>query len=205
MSFINDKVIKYQSFGQSLAGSDFSSMKSALISGFNDDKDTINNCTRLFYKIKSKNKDLIICLRIYIGELNTIFITIPNSMILLYDITSEQTFENVEKWYQEIIKTSEKGISIILVGNKCDLESERKITIEMGQDKARNLNCPFFETSALNSTNIETVFQSISEDIYNRCKNDRNIEDEDDDYEIVPKDDKNININTKTKKDLKCC
>ena len=75
----------------------------------------------------------------------------------------------------------------------------------MGQDKARNLNCPFFETSALNRTNIETVFQSISEDIYNRCKNDRNIEDEDDDYEIVPKDDKNININTKPKKDLKCC
>ena len=124
---------------------------------------------------------------------------------IVYDITSEQTFENVEKWYQEIIKTSEKGISIILVGNKCDLEPERKVTIEMGQDKARNLNCPFFETSALNSTNIETVFQSISEDIYNRCKNDRNIEDEDDDYEIVPKDDKNININTKPKKDLKCC
>ena len=123
---------------------------------------------------------------------------------IVYDITSEQTFENVEKWYQEIIKTAENGISIILVGNKCDLESDRKITAEMGENKARTLNCPFFETSALNNTNIENVFQSISEDIYNRCKNDRNNEDDDDDYEIV-KEDKNININTTEKKEQKCC
>ena len=124
---------------------------------------------------------------------------------IVYDITAEQTFENVEKWYEEIIKSAERGISIILVGNKCDLEDERKVTVEMGQKKARNFNCPFFETSALNSKNIETVFHSISEDIYNRCKNDKNLDDEDDDYEIVPKDDKNININTKTKGEKKCC
>ena len=123
---------------------------------------------------------------------------------IVYDITSEISFENVEKWYEEIRKSAEKEISVILVGNKCDLENERKVSIELGQSKAKNLNCPFFETSALNNTNIVTAFQSISENIYNRCKNEKNLED-DDDYEIVPKDDKKIDINTNKKKETKCC
>ena len=123
---------------------------------------------------------------------------------IVYDITSEISFENVEKWYEEIRKSAEKEISVILVGNKCDLENERKVSIELGQSKAKNLNSPFFETSALNNTNIVTAFQSISENIYNRCKNEKNLED-DDDYEIVPKDDKKIDINTNKKKETKCC
>ena len=123
---------------------------------------------------------------------------------IVYDITSEVSFENVEKWYEEIMKSAEKGISVILVGNKCDLENERKISIEMGQNKAKNLNSPFFETSALNNINIMTAFQNISEDIYNKCKNEKNLED-DDDYEIVPKDDKKIDINTNRKKETRCC
>ena len=124
---------------------------------------------------------------------------------IVYDISSAQTFESVEKWYEEVLKSGEKDISVILIGNKCDLENERKVTVEMGENKARNLNCPFFETSALNNIHIEDVFQSIAENIYNRCKNEKNLDDDDDDYEIVPKDDKNININTDAKKEKKCC
>ena len=122
---------------------------------------------------------------------------------IVYDITSQQSFDDVEKWYEEISKITEKNISIILVGNKCDLESERKVTIEMGEEKAKNLNCPFYETSALNNTHIDTVFQTITEDIYNRCKNERN-EDEDD-FEIVQKDDNLININAEKPPEKKCC
>ena len=125
---------------------------------------------------------------------------------IVYDITSSQTFENIEKWYEEISKTGDKSLSIILIGNKCDLENERKVTIEMGENKARDLNCPFFETSALNNIHIEEVFQKIAENIYNRFKNEKNLDDDDDDdYDIVPKEDKNININTDVKKEKKCC
>ena len=124
---------------------------------------------------------------------------------IVYDITSTQSFDNVEKWYEEIMKSADKGISLILVGNKSDLENERKVTIEMGQNKAKNLNCPFYETSALANTQIDTVFQTISEDIFNKCKNERNLDDEDDDYEIVPKEEKNININTNKSDKKKCC
>ena len=124
---------------------------------------------------------------------------------IVYDITSTQSFDDVEKWYEEIIKITEKGISLILVGNKSDLESERKVTVEMGQNKAKNLNCPFFETSALNNTHIDTVFQTISEDIYNKSKNEKSLDDDDDDYDIVPKEEKIITINTEKQKEKSCC
>ena len=124
---------------------------------------------------------------------------------IVYDITSTQSFDDVEKWYEEIIKITEKGISLILVGNKSDLESERKVTVEMGQNKAKNLNCPFFETSALNNTHIDTVFQTISEDIYNKSKNEKSLDDDDDDYDIVPKEEKINSINTEKPKEKSCC
>ena len=123
---------------------------------------------------------------------------------LVYDITSSQSFDNIEKWYEEIIKTVDKDLSIILVGNKSDLENERQVTVQMGQDKAKNLNCPFFETSALANTYIENVFQTITEDIYNKCKNAPKLDD-DDDFEIVPKNDNIININMEKLKEKPCC
>ena len=123
---------------------------------------------------------------------------------IVYDITSTQTFEDVEKWYEEINKSGDKGISIVLVGNKCDLEEERKVTVEMGEEKARNLNCPFFETSALSNTQIEKIFQVISEDIYSKSKNEKKDDEDDDDYDIV-QEEKNININTDTKPPQKAC
>ena len=40
---------------------------------------------------------------------------------IVYDITNEESFENVDKWYSETVKTARENVSIILVGNKCDL------------------------------------------------------------------------------------
>jgi len=125
LNFINDKIIKFQSFGQSLANSDVSSLKSPLISGYNDEKDTINNCNLIFYKVKSKNQSLIICLRIYISELNTIFITLPNSIFLLYDITSEISFDIVSNYYEKLVENKKyENTKFIMVGNKKDLIHE---------------------------------------------------------------------------------
>ena len=99
---------------------------------------------------------------------------------IVYDITSEISFENVEKWYEEIRKSAEKEISVILVGNKCDLENERKVSIELGQSKAKNLNCPFFETSARSEVNIKEIFNAMLDNIYEKNGNEL-IEAENDD------------------------
>ena len=124
---------------------------------------------------------------------------------IVYDITNSQSFDDIIKWYEEIKRSGDKGVSIILVGNKCDLENERKITIEMGKNKAKEMNCPFYETSALSNIMIEQVFKSMCEDIYNKIKSEKKDDDEDDDIEIVKDENKIVNINIEAKPKKKCC
>ena len=124
--------------------------------------------------------------------------------LIVYDITSEKSFEDVEKWYEEINKTAGKDICVVLVGNKCDLESERKISVEMGENKAKNLGFAFFETSALSNIQIGKVFEVITEEIFNKFKNEKN-DDDDDDYDII-QENKPTTINTDVKPvEKNCC
>ena len=123
---------------------------------------------------------------------------------IVYDITNESSFNNVEKWYEYVQKEAGKNISIILVGNKCDLENERKITKEKGQEKAKNLKCAFFETSALSGVNISQIFEELTNNIYDSTGGLKNEDEFDIEFE---KDNKVVNINNKdeTTKKKKCC
>ena len=53
----------------------------------------------------------------------------------------------------------------MLVGNKCDLESQRQVTFEQGKDFADSLGVKFIETSAKNSINVEKAFFTLAEEI----------------------------------------
>ncbi len=112
--------------------------------------------------------------------------------LIVYDITNEKTFENVEKWLEQAKKEAGKDVSVILVGNKCDLEDARKITKEQGEEKAKTLNVPFFETSALSRVNIDEIFMELLNNIYNRTEGKN--EDEDD-IEIIKENDKAVSLN----------
>ncbi len=48
-----------------------------------------------------------------------------HGIILVYDITDKQTFKDVENWLQEVDKYANENVIKLLVGNKCDLESNR--------------------------------------------------------------------------------
>ncbi len=56
--------------------------------------------------------------------------------LLVYDITKKETFENINKWVPELKQNGDKDVTIVLVGNKIDLEDERKISTEEGKRKA---------------------------------------------------------------------
>ena len=114
---------------------------------------------------------------------------------IVYDITSETSFENVEKWYKQAIAETGDKISIIIVGNKCDLENERKVSKEQGEEKAKNLKCAFFETSALSDINIDEIFEELLNQLYE--KNGGNKNDDDIDIELIGEN-KAININNNT-------
>ena len=120
---------------------------------------------------------------------------------IVYDITSETSFENVEKWYEQAQKDASKEVSIILVGNKCDLENERKVSKEKGEEKAKSLNAPFFETSALSKVNIDDIFKEMVNNIYERTGGPKT--DEEDDIEIV--NENAVNLNSQTPPPKKSC
>jgi Ras-related protein Rab-1A len=50
-----------------------------------------------------------------------------NGILIAYDITNRKTFENVRFWLQEINNHANENVCKILIGNKCDLNSERKV------------------------------------------------------------------------------
>jgi len=87
--------------------------------------------------------------------------------IIVYDVTNKATFNNIERWYNEIKEFALKDIQIMLVGNKTDLEEKRVISTEMSQDKAADLIVPVMETSALNASNVKEAFHLMIKQIYN--------------------------------------
>ena len=122
---------------------------------------------------------------------------------IVYDITSENTFDNVDRWFEQAQKEASKDVSIILVGNKCDLESERKVSKEQGEEKAKNLNCPFFETSALSKINIDDIFTEMVNNIYEKTGGPKN--DDDDEIEIVKENDKAVSLTPQEPEKKKGC
>jgi GTPase KRas len=91
--------------------------------------------------------------------------------LLVYSITSRQSFEEIQTFEQQILRVKDKDyFPIILVGNKCDLEGERAVSKEEGQALARQFNCRFIETSAKSRVNVDNAFFDLVREIrrYNR-------------------------------------
>ena len=107
---------------------------------------------------------------------------------IVYDITRKLTFDNIDKWVTDLKTNGDKNISIILIGNKSDLEDKREVEKEEGIKKSEEYKIAFLETSALNGDNIDKAFNELLEQIYQNVCSD--IE-EGDSAEI----DKGVNLN----------
>lgn len=93
-----------------------------------------------------------------------------HGVILVYDITDRGSFKDIENWLQEVQKHANENIVKLLVGNKCDLESQRQVTTDEGKDLAQSLGVKFVETSAKSSTNVEKAFQTLALEIKQRVQ-----------------------------------
>ena len=81
--------------------------------------------------------------------------------LLVYDISKHSTFENVERWLKELRDHANMQIVIMLVGNKSDLRHLRTVSTEEAMAFAEANDLAFIETSALDSTGVETAFHKI--------------------------------------------
>eukprot|EP00270_Netrium_digitus_P008554 TRINITY_DN2567_c0_g1_i1.p1 TRINITY_DN2567_c0_g1~~TRINITY_DN2567_c0_g1_i1.p1 ORF type:complete len:225 (-),score=52.40 TRINITY_DN2567_c0_g1_i1:434-1108(-) len=86
--------------------------------------------------------------------------------LLVYDITRQVTYDNIERWLKELRDHGDNSIIITLVGNKSDLGHLRKVTVEKGQSFAEKEGFFFIETSALDATNVDEAFTQILTEIY---------------------------------------
>ncbi|KAJ2389876.1 ras GTPase [Coemansia sp. RSA 2603] len=91
-----------------------------------------------------------------------------HGIIVVYDVTDNETFSNVKQWLQEIDRYASEGVNKLLVGNKCDLEDGRKVSYTEAEEFAKQLSIPFLETSAKDSTNVETAFLTMAKQIKDR-------------------------------------
>eukprot|EP01062_Namystynia_karyoxenos_P043247 TRINITY_DN3166_c0_g4_i2.p2 TRINITY_DN3166_c0_g4~~TRINITY_DN3166_c0_g4_i2.p2 ORF type:complete len:234 (+),score=125.43 TRINITY_DN3166_c0_g4_i2:93-704(+) len=93
-----------------------------------------------------------------------------HGIIIVYDVTDMETFNNVKTWLSEIEKYATDNVNKLLVGNKCDLVVKKAVDYNTAKDYADTLGIPFLETSAKNATNVEQAFITMSAEIKRRIQ-----------------------------------
>jgi GTPase SAR1 family protein len=75
---------------------------------------------------------------------------------------------DVRTWFSNVEQHATEGVNKILIGNKCDWEEKRAVSVERGQQLADELGIPFMEVSAKSNINVEKAFYSLAADIKKR-------------------------------------
>ena len=88
-----------------------------------------------------------------------------NGVLVVYDITDRESFENLNSWLIEIEKNANKNVYKLLIGNKSDLEEKRKVTFQEGTDFAKSNGMEFIETSAKTASKVQEAFELLTQKI----------------------------------------
>jgi Ras-related protein Rab-11A len=83
--------------------------------------------------------------------------------LVVFDISRKDTFTAVDRWIGELKSNAYSEVSILLIGNKSDLEDLRQVSQEEAKQKASQYGVAYIETSALHSVNIEKAFNMMIE------------------------------------------
>ncbi|OMJ75804.1 hypothetical protein SteCoe_24985 [Stentor coeruleus] len=166
-----DYLIKLLIIGDSGVG------KTCVLLRFSDNNFTASHLTTIGIDFKLKTIDIdgkSIKLQIWDTAGQERFRTITQTyykgamgIILAYDCTDENSFNNIRNWIQQIKMHASDNVSKVLIGNKCD-RPDKKISAEQGRSLADELNIQFFETSAKTNINVMETFMYIARDIKER-------------------------------------
>lgn len=83
--------------------------------------------------------------------------------VVVYDITSQKSFQQTRKWVDDVRGERGNDVIIVLVGNKTDLSEKREVKAEDGEAEAKRLGCLFVETSAKVGHNVKVLFKRIAQ------------------------------------------
>lgn len=149
--------------------------KSCLLLRFADDTYTNDYISTIGVDFKIKTVELdgkTVKLQIWDTAGQERFRTITSSyyrgahgIIIVYDVTDQESFNNVKTWLQEIDRFGTAGVLKLLVGNKNDLTDKKVVDTEVAKEFADSIGIPFIETSALDSSNVEEAFLIMTKQI----------------------------------------
>jgi Ras-related protein Rab-1A len=152
--------------------------KSCLLLRFADDSWTETHISTIGVDFKIKTLEIdgkTVKLQIWDTAGQERFRTITSSyyrgaqgIILVYDCTDKESFNNVKQWMGEIDRYACENVNKLLVGNKCDLVDEKTVDTNTAKEFAAGYDIPFIETSAKTAQNVEQCFVSLATAIKNR-------------------------------------
>lgn len=129
-----------------------------------------------------------------------------NIIFFIYDITNSDSFHNIEKWYNSLENVNKNEAIFFLVGNKIDLNDERKVPEEEARAYANRYNFIFQEVSALTGDGIEELFlNQLAQEIKNYLLFDKKqVREQEEEIKKLNLQDINEK-NKKNKSNKKCC
>ena len=212
---------------------DQSTGKSCILNRFANNQFDEHYQTTIGLDFQSKNiliKDQDVRLLLYdtagqekFRSLIPMYIRESHIVLFVYDITRKESFDSITKCFSDVLDIKSNEAVFVLIGNKIDLENERKVTFEEGKKFADEKNIIFGEVSAKTGDGFEKLFREhIFELIYIKFKKDfekKVLLDTDYDLNDNPDDDKNkenivknnikidytVNEKNNEKKKKKCC
>ena len=166
-------VYKIITLGDTFAG------KSCIVNRFvqNEFENLSNTIGVDFFAKDFTFKDTTIKLQIYDTSGQEQFKSITSNyykradgILFVFDLTREETFQNIQFWINEMKDQSDDftKVGLVLLGNKSDLVDAKKVEIKEGMALANTLGTKYFETSAQSGYNIQEAFQFLVEDISNK-------------------------------------
>ena len=173
-----DETVKIITLGESSVG------KTSILAKYVDDIFDINMISTLGVDFKRKteiidNKQINIKVWDTAGQecfrnIQKIYYHNTEGVLLVFDLTSRETFEQLNYWFENIKIECPKDVAICLVGNKSDLKDHIDVSDEdINEYLKKNNNPKFFKTSAATGENIKEVFQYISREIMEKKKEEK--------------------------------
>ena len=95
-------------------------------------------------------------------------------IILMYDITKQKTYDDITEWMENVKQIKGTDFPMILIGNKSDLENQRIVSKEEGEELALKFNLKFFEISNKDGNNVKEAALEIINQIVDKKEKENN-------------------------------
>ncbi|KAJ5072857.1 ras and ef-hand domain-containing protein [Anaeramoeba ignava] len=114
--------------------------------------------------------------------------------MVVYDVTNQETFDQVKHWFSEIKSNAPDHVATVLVANKIDLVKSRLVSTESGEKLAKQVKSSYFEVSAKTGDNVSNAFQELGEMTYKAWSQIQNVNEKN-----------TVNFSNKKKDKSGCC